>query len=290
MNDTVSVKGVEISNPEKVLFPGGGVTKRQLARYYADMAGTILPYLKDRPLVMERYPDGIGEDGFYQKESAEYFPDYVHSVTIKNRSEPGSTRYVLCDNARTLVYLAQLGCITPHAWLSRKDRPDVPDRLIFDLDPSYGDYATVVSTALLLKELLQDAGLTPFVMTTGSRGLHVLAPLQRKYAFDTVRKKAGEIAETAEKLRPDRLTTAARKEKRAGRLYLDIARNAFGQTAVVPYAVRARQNAPVAVPLDWEELASDPPGPQAYTLENIARRLGQKPDPWQGLQRYAAAL
>lgn len=291
MSERVIIGGVAISHPDKILFEQEGISKRELAQYYADIAQTMLPWLKDRPLSLERYPDGIGRDGFYHKQAQDYFPDYVETVELENRSEAGTTRYALCQNRQTLVYLAQLGCITPHSWLSRKDKPDLPDRMIFDLDPASDDqFDMVIEAARILKPLLEEEGLTPFVMTTGSRGLHVVVPIRREHGFDAVREKAEAFAGAAADTAPKKLTTEIRKNKRGGRLFLDIARNAYGQTGVPPYAVRARPGAPVATPLDWEELNKADLTPDGYTIRNISRRLAQKPDPWRDMARHAASL
>lgn len=291
MADDVTIKGVEISSPDKVLFPDPGITKRELAEYYAEMADRMLPFLKDRALTMQRFPDGIGEDGFYQKEAGDYFPDFVQTVRIANRSESGETNYPVCRNVKSLVYLAQIACITPHAWLSRRDQPDIPDRIIFDLDPPSGeDFDLVVDAARILRPILENAGLTPFIMTTGSKGLHVVTPIRRELDFDAVREKAKQFTKEAAEEAPDRLTTEIRKNKRKGRLFLDIARNAYGQTGVAPYAVRARPQAPVATPLAWEELDDRELRADRYTLRSISDRLAQTEDPWKGMQRHAASL
>jgi len=291
MSKQASIKKIKISKPHKTFFPDAQITKEDVAEYYAKIADTVLPYIKDRPLTMERYPDGIDGERFYQKHAQDYFPDAVRRVTLKNRQEEGSTEYVLCQNAQTLVYLAQLGCITPHYWLSRKDQPDTPDRMVFDLDPaSAEDFDTVVQAANILKKLLEEDGLTPFVMTTGSKGMHVLVPIKRELGFDTVRDYARAIAEQAMDQAPDMLTMEVRKEKRKGKLFLDTARNAYGQTAVMPYALRARERAPVATPLTWDEVGQQELRADTYTIKNIFQRLAQKSDPWADISHHASSL
>lgn len=233
-----SGRTVRVSRPDKALFPDDGITKADLARYYRTVAHRMLPQLRGRPLMLERHPDGIGGMSFMQKDVPEHFPDWIHRVELPKRQ--GTVTYLLCDDTATLLYLVDQGCITPHRFLSRADRPDHPDRLIFDLDPAGDDVAQVRIAALLLRDLLEQLRLPSAVMTTGSRGLHVLVPLDRSASFDDVRAFARGVAEHLAAGRPDTLTTEVRKEARKKRLYLDIQRNAYAQTAVAPFAVRAR--------------------------------------------------
>jgi bifunctional non-homologous end joining protein LigD len=279
---------VETSNEDKLYFPDDGITKGDLLDYYRDVADTMLPYLEGRPLTMHRFPDGIRGEDFYHKEAPDYFPDWIERVMVKK--EGGSVHHVLVQKAASLVYIANQGCITPHVWLSRRDRIDHPDQLIFDLDPPGDGFAAVKHAARELRELLEGLGLAVFVKTTGSRGLHVLAPLDRSADFDTVRAFARGAARFLAARHPDRLTTEVRKEKRGGRLFLDTARNAYAQTAVAPYAVRALPEAPVAAPLDWDELGDSGLTARRYTLRNVRRRLGQREDPWKGMMRHAHSL
>jgi bifunctional non-homologous end joining protein LigD len=281
---------IEISHPDKVYFPRAGITKGELVDYYELIADRMLPYLRDRPLTQQRFPDGIGMPGFYQKEVPDYFPDWVATVTVE--TEHGPQRQVLCQDQATLVYLAQQGCVTPHVWLSRKDSLRCPDRLVIDLDPS-GDrdlqagWQDACFAALRLRELCAETKLPLFVMSTGSRGLHGLVPLRPEADFDDVRALARAMAAELASRFPRRLTTEARKAKRAGRLYLDIGRNAYGQTAVPPFAVRAREEAPVALPLAWEELEET--GPRAHTVRDVVSFLRDRKDPWRGLEREAVS-
>ncbi|MDX1622692.1 MAG: non-homologous end-joining DNA ligase [Gemmatimonadota bacterium] len=279
---------VEISNRDKVLFPDAGITKGDLVDYYREIADTMVPYLEERPVVMVRHPDGIEEDGFYQKETPDYFPDWIGRVTVEK--EGGTVTHVVCGNAATLVYLANQAVITPHVWLSRTDRLHHPDKLIFDLDPPEGDFGAVLHGARTIREFLIDLGLDPWVMTTGGRGLHVIVPLDRSAGFDTVRDFAHGVADELADREPDRLTTEQRKEKRGGRLFLDYLRNSYAQTAVPPYAVRPRPGAPVACPLAWDELDDPDLSGDAYTVENVFQRLGQMEDPWKGMRRHARSL
>ncbi len=279
---------VETSHEDKVLFPEAGITKGDLVTYYRELAPVMVPYLEERPLTLHRFPDGIGEGGFYQKEAGGYFPDWIERETVKK--EGGTVHHVICNNAATLVYLADQAAITPHPWLSRRDRIRHPDLLVFDLDPPGEGFALVRRAARDLRTLLEELGLAVFVKSTGSKGLHVVAPLDRSEDFDTVRALARDAARVLAARHPDRLTVEVRKEKRKGRLFLDTGRNAYAQTAVAPYAVRALPGAPVAAPLDWEELGDSGLDARTYTLGNLRRRLGQRDDPWKGMMRHARGL
>lgn len=279
---------VRITRPQKLLFPDDEIDKRQLAEYYEHMASTMLPYLRDRPVTMERYPDGITGARLIQKRAASYFPRWIQTASMKKQN--GTVRHVICQDAATLVYLANQACITPHVWLSRIDRPHHPDQLIFDLDPSGGDFRAVCRAALALRELLKREHLHAFVKTTGSRGLHVLVPLNRRANFDEVRAFARDIATELVDADPQHLTIDVRKEKRRGRIFIDTARNGYAQTAAPPYAVRPRPGAPVAAPLEWSELEDPRLKPDRYTISNIFDRLRRKGDLWKDLGRKAQAL
>jgi len=287
---TVDGHQIELSNVDKILFPGDGITKGDLIDYYHRIAETMLPYMKDRPITMQRFPDGIDQEGFYQKEAPEYFPAWIRRESIEVEEEDSSQPQVVCDNTATLVYLANQACITPHVWLSRVDKIRHPDRLIFDLDPPGEDFEPVRSAAESLRSLLDELNLTSLVMTTGSRGLHVLVPIDRSKDFDAVRSFAKSVAAVLEQREPDRLTIETSKKKRGNRLFLDYLRNSYAQHTVAPYAVRARPGAPVATPLDWDELADKDLNSRTYDIGNIFRRLGQKSDPWEDAVRQSRSL
>ncbi len=297
---TVDGRSFTLSNPDKVLFPSGdgaggthrAVTKLDLVEYYRRIADVMVPHLRGRPLMLARYPDGIDGPTFYQKEISDYFPEWIRRVEVAK--EGGTVVHPICDDAATLAYLAGQASITPHAWLSRADRLDHPDRLIVDLDPSGSDlraeFEVVRSAAGLLRDLFEEVGLVPFVQTTGSRGLHVVAPLDRSADFDHVRSFARDLAKVAAAQDPDHLTTEHRKAKRGGRVFLDVLRNAYAQTAAPPYGVRPRPGAPVATPIEWRELGDRRIGPQRYTVHNVFRRLARRDDPWADIDRHARPL
>ncbi len=281
---------VKTSNEDKVLFPDAGLTKGDLIAYYRRIANTLLPHIRGRPLTLHRYPDGIDTDGFYQKQKPDYFPVWFETVKV-SKSGGGTQTQVVAGSVASLVYLADQACLTPHIWLSRTDRLDRPDRLIFDLDPPpEGSFGDLVDAARWLRDLLGRVDLPAYVQTTGSRGLHVVVPLDRSAGYDPARDLAEDVARRLARAHPDKLTTKQRKAKRGNRTYLDVMRNAYGQTVMAPYSVRARPGAPVATPLDWSELGRSDLGPRSYTIENIFRRLGNKEDPWRAMGRHARSV
>jgi bifunctional non-homologous end joining protein LigD len=277
---TVDGRRLEISHAGKLLFPDVRMTKADLVEYYVRIADVMLPHVRGRPISMERYPDGITGGHFFQKEAPDYFPDWVPRVPVYVKEEGAKQPQVTCDSAAALAYIAEQACITPHTWLSRAPRLDNPDKLVFDLDPPDDDFDAVREGARAVRDVLRDVALEALLMTTGSRGLHVVVPLDGEDDFDAARDFARRLAEETVRREPDRFTTETRKEDRRGRLFLDYLRNAYGQTSVAPYAVRARPGAPVAAPLDWDELRDPSLDSRTYRVDNIFRRLGQRADPW----------
>ncbi len=284
---------VRISNPAKVLFPADGITKEDLAGYYAAVAPAMVPHVRDRPLNLWRWNDGIERDVVIQQAIPKGAPEWVKRVEVERR-RGGTVVHAVGGEAATLVWLANQNCITPHAWTDRADRLGYPDRLVFDLDPPDEDasahFPAIRAGALVAGDVLRELGLVPYVMTSGSRGLHVVVPLRRRAQADEARATAGEIAELVAERRPDELTTAWRKEKRGGRVLVDVARNTYAQTTVAPYAVRAIAGAPVATPLAWEELQDRDLHPRRWTLATVPERLERSGDPWARIAGSAHAL
>lgn len=283
---TFGTISVQTSSHDKILFPEDGITKGELIEYYRRIADVMVPHLRRRPLNMRRFPNGIGQSGFFQQEMPDYFPEWIDRIEVDK--EGGRIVHVLCDKPATLVYLANQNMITPHVWLSRVEHLHRPDQVIFDLDPSSDDFSAVRDAAKVIRKAFEERGLKAYLMTTGSRGVHVRAPIRPEHPFDAVRAFAREIANELTAAYPDALTIEQRKKKRLGRIYLDVTRNAYGQTAVPPYAVRSRPGAPIATPLEWEELGRTTP--QKYNLRNIFRRIGRKEDPWKNMHVDAPAL
>ena len=277
---------VDLTNPAKVLF-ADGTTKGELVDYYRQVAPVMVPHLKGRPLTLHRFPDGVPKGGFYQKDASEHFPAWIRRADLPKKG--GRVRHPMVDNTAGLVYLANQGTVAFHAALWRIDRPGCPDRIVFDLDPSGDDWPLVVDTARTLRTLLDHAGLAPYAAVTGSRGVHVVAPLDRSATADEVQEFAGVVAARLAAA-DDRLTTAFRKADRGGRLYLDIARNGRAQTAVAPYSVRARDVPTVAVPVRWEELDDPALRPDSFTMRAVLDRIDQAGDPWAGMGRHGRSL
>jgi bifunctional non-homologous end joining protein LigD len=280
---------VEISHPDKLLFPADGVTKADLAEYYESVAEWMLPHVRDRPLSLMRFPDGIDGEGFFQKNTPAHYPDWIKRVEVEKRG--GTVVHALVSNADTLVYLVGQNTITPHVWLSRADRLRQPDRIVFDLDPAPGaDFAAVRRAARRTGDLLREIGLEPFAQVTGSKGIHVWTPLRRRVTFADVRPFARSAAELLAERYPDELTIEFRKAERGGRILVDVMRNAYAQTAVPPYAVRPRPGAPVATPIEWDELSDSKLRPDRWTVKTVLRRLRSKGDPWGDMASFARGL
>jgi bifunctional non-homologous end joining protein LigD len=277
-------RAVEISSPGKLLFEEPPLSKSALAHYYRDVAESILPHLRDRPIHTRRYPGGIGAPGFVHKAAAEGLPEWVRTERLP-KHEGGEIEQIVVADAATMVYLVGQNAVTLHGWLSRVDAPECPDQLIIDLDPSSDDFEQVRAAARIVRDVFDVLGLPAYLKTTGSRGLHVLTPLDCSQSFEVVRELGRSVAAMAAEVAPDRLTDEVRKAKREGRLFVDWMRNGYAQTAVVPYAVRARPGAPVAMPIEWGELARV--GPRDWTVANARRRIARKRDPWHGLRRRA---
>ncbi|MEH0551260.1 non-homologous end-joining DNA ligase [Streptomyces sp. B21-101] len=282
---------LEVHRPDKVLFPGGGdakeYTKADLVAYYRDVAPFMLPQLRGRPLMLERHPDGVDGPRFMQKNTPEHYPEWITRVELAK--EGGTVCHTVCDDAATLAFLADQACVTLHRWLSRSDRADRPDLMVFDLDPADGSrFAAVRETAGWLRELLGELRLPADLMTTGSRGLHVVVPVDGQDDFDEVRAFARDVAATLAAEHPDRLTTAARKKDRGERLYLDVQRNGYAQTAVAPYTVRALPGAPVATPISWAQLDDPDLGPRRWTIADAVDQARTRP--WSGTSGRGRAL
>ncbi len=263
---------VEITNPEKLIFPQKKITKSDMAAYYDKIADRMLPYMKDRPLTLQRFPNGIDETGFYQKNASDYFPDFIKTVKID--TEEGTNTQVVCNDKRSLLYLVNQGTVSFHIWLSRRDKIRQPDKVVFDLDPPENGFEKVKEAAKVVRNYLRKQKKEPELMTTGQSGLHLYYGVRRGKDFDEIKKEARKVAEEVTRLRPDLLTTKIRKDQREGKIFVDYLRNAYAQTAVCPFSLRPNEEAGIATPLQWEEL-SKLESASYYNLENIFRRLGQ---------------
>ncbi|MCL4361758.1 non-homologous end-joining DNA ligase [Candidatus Dependentiae bacterium] len=278
---------IQTSNEKKILFPKSKITKGDLIDYYAKISDIMIPYIANRPVTMHRFPNSIHE-GFFYKDAASYFPKWMKRFKVAKK-EGGHTNYIVCNNKASLVYLANQAVITPHIWLSQIDKIKFPDRMIFDFDPEKQTFKTICKFVLKFKKLLDSFDITSFVMTTGSRGLHVVIPLDKSATFKESKKCAKLIAQEFIKMYPDDFTMEVRKNKRQGKIFLDTLRNEFAQTGVAPYAVRAIEKAPVATPLEWREV-SKTSSAQKFNINNIFKRLSRKKDPWHSIQDHKTSI
>ena len=282
------MREIKLSNPDKVLFPDDGITKAELAEHYARVAEVMVPHTRDRPMNLWRWNKGIAADVVVQQSLPKGAPDWVARCEVSRR-KGGDITHGMINDADTLRWLAQQNCVTPHVWNSRCDKRDSPDRIVFDLDPTGEDFDQVREGALAVAALLREFDLVPYAKVSGSRGIHIIAPLKRTRTADEIRAGSQVLADRVAEENPDTLTTAWRKEKRGGRILVDVARNTYGQTVVAPYAVRALPGAPVAMPVTWEEVGDPALHPQQFKLREIADRIAGG-DPWEGINADAKAF
>lgn len=283
----IGSREIKLSKEGKVVFPKSGITKGDLICYYNRIAEHMLPYMKNRPLAMQRFPEGIQEEGFYQKNTTDYYPDWIKTFRVKKKG--GWVNHVVCNDKETLIYLVNQGVITFHLWLSTTDKLNYPDKLVFDLDPPEGNFNEVIKGAQLLKRILvNDLGFRTYLMTTGSKGLHIIIPLSREEDYDEVHDFAKKVANYIAIKYPAEFTVAIKKDQRKGRLFIDYLRNSYAQLVVAPFSVRPLNNAPVATPIDWNELANGTIlSSQAFNIHSIFKRLEQQDHPWKDFDTYA---
>jgi bifunctional non-homologous end joining protein LigD len=278
-----------ISHPEKVLFPDDGITKGELAAYYEAVAPVMLPHIQSRPVTMERFPSGLGQKGFLQKDVSKGFPEWLERVEAPKKG--GVVHYPLVGDTRSLLWLANQNCITPHVWTSRAPKLYQPDVCVFDLDPSEGEDADVLRTAALaVRDVLAELGLASWVKTSGSKGFHIVLPLDAQSDFDEVAGFANAVASVLVKRDPDNLTQEFIKADRRGRIFVDTGRNGYSATFAATYAVRARPGAPVSAPCTWEELEQATVEPQSFSLRTMGDRLAAVGDLWQDMLNAGHSL
>jgi bifunctional non-homologous end joining protein LigD len=283
----MNAEDIKVSHPDKIYYPDSGITKGEVVEYYRAVAGAMVPHLRGRPLTLRRYPDGIAAKNWFQKEASDYFPGWIRIEKIPQK-DTDPVHYVLCEDAATVVYLANQGTIEFHIWPSTIDALDRPDLMVIDIDPPDGvEVGELRSVARRIRDLYQEIGLAPYLQATGGRGFHVVAPLDATADYDTVRALARAAAERLVAGDPDRLTVEQRKDKRGDRIFLDTNRNGYAQTFVAPYSLRARPGAPVVTPLDWAELGKAEPN--GWDPRRIKQRLARKGDPWDGIGEHAAS-
>jgi bifunctional non-homologous end joining protein LigD len=281
---TPSPGDVPLTHVERVMFPDDGITKGELIAYYRDVADVMMPELRRRPLTIERFTKGIDAGGFFQKHAQKHYPAWIERVELGGKTR---VNYPLCDSPAALVYFANQGAIALHVWTSRCDTPMSPDELVFDLDPPEGaaGFAMVRRSARLIEAALGELGLRTFVKTTGSKGLHVVAPLDGTDGYGPVQQLADGVAKLLCARHPELLTMEFYKKDRKGRLFLDTMRNAPGATMIAPYSVRPRRGAPVSAPIAWEEVEDPALAPDGFRLRELRARLDARGDPWTDLRK-----
>jgi len=287
--EEIEIAGVRLTSPEKVLYPEQGITKRALAEYYLAVADAMLPHVANRPITLVRCPTGRQKKCFYQRHAGSGVPVELGQVEISGFEESGA--YLFIRDVKGLIALVQMGVLEVHPWGANVDRPERPDRVIFDLDPGEGlGFADVVQAAHDLRGVLGGMGLQTFAKTTGGKGLHLVAPIERRHEWKALKAFARAFAEKLSAEQPGRFLSRIAIAERRGRIFIDYLRNDPTSTAVAPYSTRSRAGAPVATPISWEELSSnlDPASFNLHTVPARLARLGK--DPWSDIGKVRQRL
>src|SRR3954470_15731635 len=282
-----------VTHPEKVLFPDGGITKGELCAYYEAIAPLMLPHITGRPVTMERFPAGIGKKGFIHKDVSKGFPDWLERIPVERRDEkdPGIVHSALANDTRALVWMANQNSVTPHVWCSRVPKLDQPDVCVFDLDPPGDDPQPLRAAALAVRALLDELGLPSFVKTSGSKGFHIVVPLDGEGGnYETSWRFAHGAGALLVKRHPALLTQEFIKVDRAGRIFVDTGRNGAGATCAAVYAVRPKPGAPVSAPCTWPEIESEAVAPRTFTLRTMPARIAAVGDLWTGIEGRRCSL
>jgi len=274
-----------ISHPDKVMFPDDGITKGELAAYYEAVAPLMLPHIKSRPVTMERFPSGIGHKGFLQKDVSKGFPSWLERVEVPKKG--GTVNYPLVCDLRSLMWIANQNCITPHVWTSRAPQLFQPDLCVFDLDPSNEDELDVLRAATLaVRDVLRELGLESWVKTSGSKGFHIMVPLDGNDTVEDNMAFSDAVGKLLVQRDPEHLTLEFNKVDRGGRIYVDTGRNGFSATFAAAYAVRSKAGAPVSAPCTWNEVETGAVGPRSFTLRSMSGRVAKVGDPWADLNAH----
>jgi len=277
-----------ITHPEKVLFPEDGITKGELAAYYEMIAPFMIPHIRMRPITMVRYPQGIEKSSFWQKDVSKGCPEWLQRVEVPKKD--GTVHHPVVTDTRSLLWLANQNSITLHVWTSRAPTLYHPDICVFDLDPSKDDPEAVRAAALALRDLLDELGLPCWIKTSGSKGFHIVIPLDGKAGFGDVARFSNAVARILIERDPKNLTQEFSKADRHGRIYIDAGRNAYSATFAAVYAVRAKSGAPVSAPCTWEEIESRTVSPRSFTLRTMAGRVAEAGDLWADMRRRGRSL
>jgi bifunctional non-homologous end joining protein LigD len=284
----VGDRTVAVSHPDKVLFPKSGITKADLARYYQHIGPVMVPLVRDRPITLVRHPSGIAGKGFFQKNTPDHYPDWIPRVELNKKG--GVVRHCVVDQPAALVYFAQQNVITPHIGLAKVSTLGQPDLLAIDLDPSLDDFAQIRAVAHGVRAALERAGLVAFLQLTGSKGLHVIAPLEPAPGWADVQRFGQALSTLLLSQFPDDLTREFSKVERGDRIYLDMGRNNYQATIAAPYGVRAYEGAPVVTPIGWDELDEPDMHARRYTISTVLERVGEHGDPWADMSASARPL
>ena len=277
-----------ITHPEKILFPGDGITKGDLAAYYETIAPVMLPHLRGRPITMERYPAGIDKKGFWQKDVSKGFPDWLARVQVPKKD--GVVNHPVVTDTRSLLWVTNQNTITQHVWTSRVPALEYPDICVFDLDPPGDDPATVRAAAVGLRDLLATLTLPSWIKTSGSKGFHIVVPLDGKTRMGQVERFANAVGTLFVSHAPDHLTQEFNKVDRRGRIYVDTGRNGYSATFAAAYTVRAKPGAPVSAPCTWEEVERGEVEPRTFNLRNMPARIAKTGDIWADMRRRGRSL
>jgi bifunctional non-homologous end joining protein LigD len=281
---------LKLTNQHKIYWPEEGYTKGQMVTYYREISSVMLPYLKDRPQSMHRFPNGIMKPGFFQKDvDTKTIPSWLHTEQIYSDSNEANIDYLICNDAETLVYMANLGCIEINPWNSRYQTAESPDWFVIDLDPESIDFREVVKVALAVREALESLEIESYCKTSGGRGLHIYVPLAARYDYETAKNFAHLVAQKINAKLPD-ITSLVRSPKmRQKRVYLDFLQNNKAQTLAAPYSIRPKPGATVSTPLQWAEVNSRMT-PAQFTMINTMRRIDKVGDLWKPVMGKAANL
>lgn len=279
---------VDLTNTDRVMFPDAGITKREVIDYYKDVADLMVPELANRALTMERFTKSIDEGGFVMKHAQKHYPDWIPRAEL---GEKTVVEYPVCNSQAALVYFANQGAVAFHIWASPIDAPDHPNEIVFDLDPpDLSAFPLVRETAHVLKDLLEELALPVFVKTSGSKGLHVVTPVDGKASYEQVRELVAMIAKLLIERYPELVTLEFHKKDRKGRLYFDTGRNIMGATFVAPYSLRGRPGAPISAPLTWNEIDDPSFAPNGVTLRDWPARRDAVGDAWYGWRKKPGSV
>jgi bifunctional non-homologous end joining protein LigD len=283
-----SAATVVITHPEKVLFPDDGITKGDVAAYYEAVAPVLLPHIIGRPITMERYPAGIGAKGFWQKSVEKGFPSWLQRVDVPKKD--GVVHHPVITDLASLMWIVNQNTITQHVWISRVPELFHPDICVFDLDPAGNDPAPVRAAAIGLRDLLDELGLPSWVKTSGSKGFHIVVPLDGASNMDDVARFASNVGRLFVSHAPDHLTQEFNKVDRKGRIYVDTGRNGYSATFAAAYTVRAKPGATVSAPCSWKEVEDGTANPDSFTIRTVPARVAKAGDPWADMLRRRRSL